>query len=126
MSLSNEFETRVLTWLFTTSSATRPTSWFVGLFTSDPGETGSGTELSGNGYARKAVTFTVSGDLATNSGNIEFDAASGSWGTVTHAAIFDAVSGGNMISYGALQSSKVIGTGDVLRFLSGQIDVNLD
>lgn len=126
MSLSNTFETRVLTWLFTTSSATRPTAWFVGLFTTDPGETGAGTELSGSGYVRKAVTFTVSGNEATNSGNIEFDAASGSWGTITHCAIFDAVSSGNMIAYSALQASKTIETGDVLRFLAGQIDVTLD
>ena len=63
MSLTNAFETSTLQYLFTTGSVTRPTAWYLGLFTSDPTETGSaGTEVSGGGYARKAVTFTVSGN----------------------------------------------------------------
>jgi len=95
------------------------------LFTSNPGETG-GTEISGNGYARKAVTFTVSGDTATNGGAVEFDAATGSWGTISHVAIFDAASGGAQIAYAALTVSKAIDTGDILRFPAGDVDVTLD
>ena len=126
MSFSNTFETTVLTWAFTTSSATRPTSWYLALYTSAPGEAGGGTEVSGGGYARQSVTFTVSGNEATNSGAIEYPTATGSYGTVTHVGVFDASSGGNLIAYAALATSKVIDTGDVLRVPAGDLDITLD
>lgn len=126
MSFTNDLETRVLQWALTAGSPTRPTAWYLGLFTAAPGETGGGTELSGNGYARQAVTMTVTGDTASNSGAIEFPTATGSWGTITHAAIFDASSAGNMLVYATLTASKTIGTGDILRFPAGDIDVTLN
>lgn len=126
MSLSNEFETRILQWALTNGSPTRPTAWYIGLFTSDPGETGAGTEIVGNGYVRKAVTFTVTGNTASNSAAVEFDAATGSWGTVTHLAVIDASTAGNVIAYGALAASKAIGTGDILRIALGELDITLD
>lgn len=129
MAFTNYTEDLVLDWLFTTASATRPTTWFVALFTAAPGETGGGTEVSGGSYARTAVTFTVSGTaptLATNSANVEFPTASGSWGTVTHVAVFDASTTGNMLAYAALTSSKTIASGDVFRIPAGDLDITLD
>lgn len=127
MSLTNTFETTTLTWLFTANSATRPTAWYLALFTSDPTDTGAaGTEVSGGGYAREAVAFTVSGNTATNSAAIEWDAATGSWGTVTHIAIMDASSGGNMIASNALTSAKAIDTDDIIRVPAGDLDITLD
>ena len=127
MSFSNTYETTVLQWTFTSDSVTRPTAWYLGLFTANPDEDGSGaTEISGNGYARKSVSFTVSGNLATNSAAVEFDVATGSWGTISHVAVFDASSGGNQIAYAALTTSKAIDTGDVLRFPAGDVDITLD
>ena len=127
MSFSNTYETTVLQWTFTTDSVTRPTAWSLGLFTANPDEDGSGaTEISGNGYARKSVSFTASGNLATNSAAVEFDVATGSWGTISHVAVFDASSGGNQIAYAALTTSKAIDTGDVLRFPAGDVDITLD
>ena len=125
MSFSNTYETNVLKWTFTTNSVTRPTSWYIGLFTSAPTESG-GTEITGNGYTRKSATFTVTGDTASNSNAVEFDAATGSWGTITHAAVFDASSGGAQIAYAALTTAKDIGVGDVLRFPVGDVDITLD
>lgn len=126
MSFSNTYETNVLTWTFTTNSVTRPTAWYLGLFTAAPGEAGGGTEVSGGSYARKAVTFTVSGNLATNSAAVEFDVATADWGTITHVAVFDASTGGNQIAYAALTTSKTIATGDVLRVPTGDLDITLD
>jgi hypothetical protein len=126
MSLTNTFETTVLTWLLTTSSATRPTAWYVALFTDDPGESGAGTEISGGSYARTAVTFTVSGDTASNSGAVEFPAASGSWGTITHIGVMDAATSGNMIVHAALTASKTIASGDVFRIPAGDLDITLN
>jgi len=126
MSFSNTYETNVLNWALTNSSVTRPTSWYVGLYTSDPTDAGTGTEVSGGGYAREAVTFTVTGNEATNSGVIEFDAATASFGTVTHIAVLDALTGGNIITHGALSASKAIGTGDIFRIAAGDLDITLD
>ena len=126
MSFTNDLETRVLQWALTNGSPTRPTAWYVGLFTAAPGEAGGGTEISGNAYVRQAVTFTVSGNLATNNAAIEWPTATGSWGTITHIAVFDALTTGNMLVYATLTASKSISTGDVLRIPSGDLDVTLD
>lgn len=126
MSFSNTYETNVLTWTFTANAVTRPTAWYIGLFTAAPGEAGGGTEVSGGSYARKAVTFTVSGNTASNSANVEFDVATASWGTITHVAVFDASTAGNQIAYAALSTAKAIGSGDVLRINAGDLDITLD
>lgn len=128
MSFSNTYETNVLTWTFTTSAVTRPTAWHLALFTVAPGETGGGTEISttSTGYARQAVTFTVSGDTASNSANIEWSAATSSWGTITHVAVMDAATGGTIIAYAALTTSRTIGAGDVFRIPAGDLDLTLN
>lgn len=126
MSFTNDLETRVLQWALTNGSPTRPTAWYVGLFTAAPGEAGGGTEVSGGSYVREAVTFTVSGNLATNSAAIEWPTATGTWGTITHVAVFDALTSGNMLVYASLTSSKTIASGDVLRIPAGDLDVTLD
>ena len=126
MSFSNTFETTVLTWVFTTGSATRPTAWHIALYTSAPSDTGGGTEVSGGGYGRQAVTFTISGNTASNTSALEFPTATGSYGTVTHVGVFDAASGGNLIAYAALTTSKAIDTGDVLRVPAGDLDITLE
>ena len=126
MSLTNAFETHTLKYLLTTDSVTRPTAWYVALFTSDPTDTGSaGTEVStGTGYARTAAAFTVTGDTASNSGAVEFPAASGgNWGTVSHIGVMDAATGGNMIVHAALTTSKAINDGDVFRIPTGDLDI---
>jgi hypothetical protein len=128
MSFTNAFETHLLQYILTTDSVTRPTSWYVGLFTSDPTDTGAaGTEVSGNGYARTAVTFSVTGDTASNTAGVEFPAATGGdWGTVSHIGILDASTGGNMVIASALTTAKSITDGDVFRIPTGDLDVTLD
>ena len=128
-SFSDYTENLVLNWLFTANSATRPTAWYVGLFTSAPSDTGGGTEVSGSGYARTATgTITVSGTAttATNSAAIEFAAASGgNWGAIGCAAIFDASSGGNMLAWAPLTTSRTINDGDVFRIPASSMTVTL-
>jgi hypothetical protein len=126
MSFSNTFETTVLTWVFTTGSATRPTAWHIALYTGAPSDTGGGTEVSGGGYGRQAVTFTISGNTASNNAAIEWDTATSGYGTVTHVGVFDAATSGNLIAYAALTTSKTIDTGDVFRLPSGDLDITLD
>jgi hypothetical protein len=128
-SFTDYTENLVLNWLLTTNSATRPTAWYVGLFTAAPSDTGGGTEVSGNAYARVATgTITVSGTAttATNAAAIEFAAANGgNWGTITHAAIFDASTSGNMLAWAALTTSRTINDGDVLRIPASSLTVTL-
>ena len=126
MSFTNYLETEILDHVFGGNAYTAPATLYVGLYTAAPGEAGGGTELSGSGYARQTTAFTVSGSTASNSANIEFPAATGNWGTVTHAGIFDASTGGNLIAYATLTSSKVVETGDILRFSASQLQVTLD
>lgn len=128
MSFSNTYETHVLNYVFTTTSVTRPTAWYLALFTSNPAEDASGTEVStsGTAYARQSATFTVSGNTASNSGAIEFPTATANYGTVSHVGVYDASSGGNLIAYAELSTSKVIETGDVFRVPDGDLDVTLD
>ena len=126
MSLSNTFETTTLKWLLTADSVTRPTAWYIGLFTAAPSDTGGGTEVSGGSYARKSVAFSVTGNLATNSAAVEFDVATADWGTITDIAVFDAVSGGNMIAYATLTAAKTISNGDVLRVPANDLDITMD
>lgn len=125
MSFSNTYETNVLTWTFTNGAVTRPTAWYIGLFTSDPGEASGGTEVSGGSYAREAATFTVTGDTATNSGAIEWPVATATWGTITHIAVYDALAG-SQIAYAPLTSAKTIASGDVLRIPASDLTITLD
>jgi len=127
MSFSNTFETHVLNYVFTATSVTRPTAWYLALFTSNPADDASGTEVStsGTAYARQSAAFTVSGDTASNNAAIEFPTATASFGTVSHVAVFDAATSGNLIAYAALTSSKAIDTGDVFRVPSGDLDITL-
>ena len=129
MSFSNTFETHVLNYVFTATSVTRPTAWHLALFTSNPAEDASGTEVStsGTAYARRPVAFTVSGNLATNNAAIEFATATGSgFGTVTHIGVFTASTSGTLIAYSALSASKAIAAGDVFRIPTGDLDITLD
>ena len=128
MSFSNATETLVLNWLLTTGTATRPTAWYLALFTSNPDEDASGTEVttSGTAYARQSAAFTISGNTASNTSAIEFPTATATYGTVSHVGVFDASTGGNLLAYATLATSKAIDTGDVLRVPAGDLDITLD
>ena len=131
MSLSDSFETHTLKYLLTTDSVTRPTSWFVALATTDPTDSSLGTEVStsGTAYARQAVTFTVSGNNASNSSAIEFPEATASYGTVVAVMIMPASSGGSasdMIAHAQLTTDKAIASGDIFRIPAGDLDINID
>jgi|SRR6056297_227775 len=124
--LSNTYETDVLEWLFTDTAVTRPTAWFIGLFTSDPTDAGTGTEVSGGAYVRQPASFTVTGDTATTAAAAEWPVATADWGMITHVAVYDAATGGNIIAHAALTEAKPINTDDVFRVPTGGLDITLD
>lgn len=126
--LSDYAENKILDHVFKTASFTQPSNLYVALFTAAPSDSGGGTEVSGGSYARVACNTwdAASGGSIANTGAVTFTTATGSWGTVTHFAIFDASSGGNMIGWGALTTSKTVGSGDTASFAAGQLAVTLD
>ena len=127
MSFTTYLENKVLDHVLGTTAYTAPATAYIGLFTSATNGAGSGTEVSGGSYVRKAMAFDASSSGATdNTSAVEFATATASWGTISHTAIYDAVSGGNMLAQTALTASKTIGTGDVFRFQAGEFDVTLD
>jgi hypothetical protein len=126
MSFSNYLETELLDHVFANNAYTSPTTVYVSLHTANPDEDASGTEVTGGGYARQAGSFTVSGNTATTSAAIEYATATAAYGTVSHVAIWDASTAGNMLAYAALTASKSIDTGDVFRIPTGDLDITLD
>jgi hypothetical protein len=128
-SFTDYTENLALTYLFNTGSVTRPTAWYVGLFTAAPSDTGGGTEVTGNGYARvSAGTISGSGTATTftNAAAIEFAAASGgNWGTIGWAAIFDASTSGNMLAWAPLTTAKAINDGDIFRIPASSLSITL-
>ena len=124
--MSNYLENAVINAVLRNTSYTSPTTVYVGLFTSDPTDAGSGTEVSGGSYARTSVTFGApSNGTSTNSAAVEFPQATGSWGTVSHIGIWDASSTGNLLYHTALDTSKTIETGDIFKIASGSLSVTL-
>ena len=128
MSFSNYLEDAVLNHVFGSGSGTyTPASTlYVALFTSAPSDTGGGTEVSGGGYARQTGTFTTSSGTASNDSAIEYPTATADYGTVVAMGIFDASSGGNLLAYGTLTTSKNVSSGDVLRFNASSVNISLN
>ena len=126
--LSDYAEKLLLDFLMTTGTATRPTNWYVALYTGAPSDSGGGTEVSAGGYARQSVSFNAAsspGGTTSNSGEVSFTASGGDYGTVTHMGIFDASSSGNLLWHGALTASKTVADGDTLTFAVGNIDLTM-
>ena len=124
--MSNYLENALINATLRNTTYTSPATVYVGLFTSDPTDAGTGTECTGASYARKSMAFGApSNGASTNSAAVEFDQATGAWGTITHFGILDALTGGNLLYHGALTSSKVIEDGDVFKFASAAVSVTL-
>lgn len=126
--LSDHAENLLLNFLMTTGTATRPTNWYLALFTAAPSDSGGGTECSGNGYSRQTVAWdaaTGTGGTTSNSGNVTFTASGGNFGNVTHIGIFDASTSGNLLWHGAMAASKQVNAGDSIQFATGSIDLTI-
>lgn len=117
MAKSNYLENKVIDHFLGTSSTSAPSNVYLALFTSNPTDAGSGTELTigSNGYTRKVIAFNAaSSGSATNSGTVTFTSSGGNWGTITHFGIFDASTSGNLLYHGVLADDKLIENGDSL------------
>ena len=129
-SLTNYAEEMILDHIFGRAPFAEVETPYLGLFTEAPSDAGGGTEVSGSAYARVAITTLMSdasGGTITNGSDITFAAADGgNWGTVTHFAIFDAITDGNMIAWADLTVQRAVNDGDVIKFSAGELDMTLD
>ena len=130
---------------FKNITPTPPSSLFLAAFTVVPTDASGGTEVTAaNGYARVALTcgtagtgagsawtVTAPGTTITNTADILYAVASGSWGTVVGFALFDASSGGSMIArfdqtVASAAISVAIATNDQLKVPAGSLSLVVD
>lgn len=127
--LSDYLELKMLDHIVGKTSYTMPTA-YLALFTVTPTDAGGGTEVSGGSYARKSTAGSdwaaAASGANSNAAVITMATATGSWGTIVAAALFDASTAGNMLIWGPLTVSKTVTSGDVLSFPIGEIDFSLD
>jgi hypothetical protein len=154
-SASNHLEDKLLDHVlrYSTAPYTAPSTVYVALF-ADSGSAASaalesGTSATGSGnanwghfeinnasYARQSVTFaaagaSTTGTISTNS-TVSFPVASANYETagttgnvVTHIALMDNSTGGNVLFYGALTTSKTVSSGDQFTISSGNLSISL-
>lgn len=126
--MSNFLENALINATLRNTTYTSVATVYVSLWTSNPTDAGSGTEVStsGTSYARTAVTFGAPSDGAsTNNADVTFPTATASWGTVGWIGINDASTSGNLLYHTALDTAKAIDSGDIFKIASGNLSVTL-
>jgi len=109
---------------------TKTTTRYVAVCTAAPTAASTGStivEPSGNAYARVQVdaddaNWSSTGD---NVSAITWPTATGNWGTLTHFAVVDAATNGNVLFYGALTTSKTITNTDTFSIPAGDLDLSI-
>jgi hypothetical protein len=130
---SDYLENSVLDHVLGNANYTQPSTLYLGLFTNDSGsaaanlEAGTLTdEVSGGDYGRETIAFDpASGGSADSSATVTFPAATASWGEITHVAVLDAASGGNVLFWGAVTTPKTIESGDTFQVSAGNLTISL-
>lgn len=127
--LSDYLENKLIDQLFRGQAYTFPTTLYFALLTAAPSDTGGGTEVTGGSYVRVGVTASLAnfagtqsagsttassgtGGTTSNNGAVTFAAPTANWGSVTHVAIYDASTAGNLLMWNALGTAKTVNNGD--------------
>jgi len=129
-SFSDYWEDKILDHIFGKVNYTPP-NIYVALSTSNPFDDASGlAEPTGNAYARVETSASgwnvASGGSLDNANDILFPKATGSWGTITHFALFDSATEGNMLAHGTLSQPKVVDSSFTATFDAGDLNISLD
>ena len=131
-------ENQIIDTIFRAQTTSLGANVFLGLSTASCSDGSVGTEVSGGSYARVSVArslaawagtqsagsttaSTGTGGVTSNNAVITFATPSAGWGTVTHAFVADASSGGNILFCQALGTSKTINSGDTVSFTAGSL-----
>jgi hypothetical protein len=124
--MSNYLENALINVTLRNTAYTAPAAVYVALFTSDPTDAGSGTEVSGGSYARTAATFGApSNGVSVTTADVTFPTCTVAWGTVGWIGIYDALTTGNLLYHTPLDVSKTIDAGDIFKISSGNLSVTL-
>ena len=124
--MSNYLENALINGTLRATTYTAPATVYVGLYTSDPTDANTGTEVSGGSYSRTAVTFGApSNGVSLNDAAVEFPQCTVDWGTVGWIGILDASTSGNLMYHTALDVSKTISSGDIFKIAIGSLSVTL-
>ena len=124
---SDFLENKIIDHMLRNQAYTPPSTVYVALFTSATDDAGGGTEVSGGSYVRQSVTLSAaSGGASSNSADITFPQATADWGTVTHLALMDAESGGEMLMHTIVDASKTINNGDTFKINTGDLDITVE
>lgn len=133
--LSTYLEAEILKHLLRTGSWTKPTTLYLALMTAAPTDAGGGTEVTGGSYTRKDISpldatwgapVKTTYSACSNLGIIDFGTATGNWGTISHFAIYDASTSGNLMLWGQLTTSKTVNSGDAFQVSIGQLTITLN
>ncbi len=124
--MSNFLENALVNATLRNTTYTSPATVYVALFTTDPTDANTGTEVTGGSYARTSVAFAApSNGAAASSADCTFPTCTSTWGTVSHIGIFDASTSGNLLYHTPLDTSKTIETGDIFKIASASLTVTL-
>lgn len=124
---SDYYEDKIIEHMLRGQGFTPPSTLYLALYTVAPSDAGGGTEVSGGSYTRQPFTLTAaSGGTTSNSADIIFPTATADWGTIVAVGIFDAQTGGNLLMYGNLQTSKTVNADDTFVIKAGDLDITVD
>lgn len=126
MGMSNYLKDSVLNHVFKNTAYVQPNALFIALYTTDPTNTDTGTELEGTyGYVRQSISFnTASNGSISNKGDVVFPISTGAWGTVKYIGIRDASTEGNLLYYGALTSPQDVLINNQLIIKNGELIIS--
>lgn len=124
--MSNYLENALINVTLRNTTFTAVATPYIALFTSDPTDAGTGTEVSGGSYARTSATFGApSNGVSVTTADVTFPTATASWGTVGWIGIYDASTSGNLLYHTPLDTAKTIDSGDIFKISSGNLSVTL-
>ena len=117
----------LLNYIFRGETYIPPENIYFALFGTAPTKLAPGTEVAGNGYARPVCDSwkLASGGGTQNNITVSFPTPSGAWGIIGWFGIYDALTGGIMIAYGALSETISVEIGDIIQINTGDLDISL-
>lgn len=102
---------------------TMPAGAYLALFTTDPTVAAVGVEVVGGSYSRKSITWgTEANGRIANSNVLNFTNMPAC--TVTHWAIYDAATSGNMLYFGSFEIGIVRTAGQAIDLAAGNVEVS--
>ena len=112
------------------NTSLRSGTYYLALFLTDPTASGTGTEASGGGYARKVISFDAPSLVAgkqqvKNTDAVDYGVITADIGTVSYWRIFDSQTGGNLLWFGSFARGKNVLNGDAITVNAGAIVCNI-